>query len=133
MFCDIKFVCRSNDEYSTKLKEVDWVVVATPNDTHFKIVRDCITARKNVFCEKTLTPTEEQSNQLFKYADLMGVKLYVNDIQNYRDVKWDLLKNNLIERKKKDKFNHSYYETKDLLYRLAYHDIYYLYEYIQKK
>ena len=131
MFCDIKFVCRSKDEYLTKLKEVDWVVVATPNDTHFKIVRDCITARKNVFCEKPLTPTEEQSNQLFKYADSMGVKLYVNDIQNYRDVKWDLLKNNLIERKKKDKFNHSYYETKDLLYRLAYHDIYYLYEYIK--
>ena len=131
MFCDVKFVCRSKDEYHDKLKDVDWVVVATPNNTHYKIVKDCLNAKKNVFCEKPLTPTEEQSKQLFSYADFMGVKLYVNDIQNYRDVNWDLLKNNLIERKKKDKFNRDYYETKDLLYRLAYHDIYYLYQHIK--
>lgn len=130
-FCDVKFTCRSKDDYQSKLKDVDWVVVATPNDTHFEIVRNCILARKNVFCEKPLTPTNEQSEMLFRYAEIRKVKLYVDDVQNWREVQWDLMEENLIERKKKDNFNHSYYTTKDLLYRLVYHDIYYLYPYIK--
>ena len=83
-------------------------------------------AKKNVFCEKPLTPTEKESQLLFRYAKMNDVKLYVDDVQNWREVQWDLMEENLIERKKKDNFNHSYYTTKDLLYRLAYHDIYYL-------
>ena len=130
-FCDVKFTCRSKDDYESKLKDVDWVVVATPNDTHFKIVRNCILARKNVFCEKPLTPTKEQSEMLFRYAETNGVKLYVDDVQNWREVRWDLMEDNLIERKKKDNFNHPYYRNKDLLYRLVYHDIYWLYEHIK--
>ena len=53
-FCDVKFTCRSKDTYIDRLDEVDWVVVATPNDTHYVIVRNCISAGKNVFCEKTV-------------------------------------------------------------------------------
>ena len=78
---------------------------------------------KNVFCEKPLTPTFKQSIELYKIAVENNVKLYVSDVQNWRDIKWNLLENNLIERKKYDNFNHSYYTTKDLLYRLTYHDI----------
>ena len=130
-FCDVKFTSRSKDTYLDKLDEVDWVVVATPNDTHYVIVRNCISAGKNVFCEKPLTPTEEQSKLLFDYAEMKGIKLYVDDIQNHREIKWDLMENNLVERKKKDNYNHSYYTNKDLLYRLAYHDIYYLYPHIK--
>ena len=63
---EVKFVCNSKDNYESKLKDVDWVVIATPDDTHFKIVRNCILARKNVFCEKPLTPTYEQSKILFR-------------------------------------------------------------------
>ena len=130
-FCDVKFTCRSKDIYIDKLDEVDWVVVATPNDTHYVIVRNCISAGKNVFCEKPLTPTEEQSKLLFNYAEKKGVKLYVDDIQNFRSISYSFMESNFVERKKKDNFNHSYYKTKDLLYRLAYHDIYYLYPHIQ--
>ena len=120
--CDVKFVCKSNDEYESKLNDVDWVVVATPNETHFNIVRNCISAGKNVFCEKPLTLTEEQSKLLFNYAEMKGVKLYVDDVQNWREAQWDLMENNLIERKKKSNPG----SVKDLLYRLTYHDIYYL-------
>ena len=130
-FCDVRFTCRSKDTYLDKLDDVDWVVVSTPNDTHYEIVNTCLLYGKNVFCEKPLTPTKEQSESLFNTAKIKNVKLYVNDVQNFRDVNCDLLENNLIERKKKDNFNHSYYKNKDLLYRLAYHDIYYLYEYIK--
>ena len=103
--CDVKFICRSNDTYLDKLKGVDWVVIATPNDTHYEIVQNCLSADKNVFCEKPLTPTYEQSEKLFKLAKMRNVKLYVNDVQNFREIKWDLMENNLVERKKKDKLS----------------------------
>ena len=92
IFSDIEFVCRSKDVYLDKLDSVSWVVVATPNDTHYEIVKNCLNAGKNVFCEKPLTPTYEQSLELFKLAKENGVLLYVDDIQNHREVKWELLK-----------------------------------------
>ena len=130
-FCDVKFTCRSKDTYIDKLKDVDWVVISTPNGTHYDIVSDCILAGKNVFCEKPLTLSYKESEALYQMADYHDVKLYVDDVQNWRKVQWDLMEHNLIERKKKDNFNHSYYTNKDLLYRLAYHDIYYLYPHIK--
>jgi len=130
-FCDVKFTCRSKDDYISKLDDVDWVVVSTPNETHYEIVKKCLWFGKNVFCEKPLTLTREQSEKLYDIADMRNVKLYVDDVQNFREVEWELMEDNLIERKKKDNFNHSYYTNKDLLYRLAYHDIYYLYPHIK--
>ena len=59
-FCDVKFVCTSKDDYIWQLENVDWVVVATPDDTHYEIVKNCLWFGKNVFCEKPLTPTYEQ-------------------------------------------------------------------------
>ena len=131
VFADVEFVCRSKDTYLDKLDSVGWVVVATPNDTHYEIVKNCLNAGKNVFCEKPLTPTYKQSLELFKLAEENNVRLYVDDIQNHREIKWDLMEINLVERKKKDNYNHSYYSNKDLLYRLTYHDIYYLYPHIK--
>ena len=130
-FCEVKFTCRSKDDYMSQLKDVDWVIVSTPNETHYEIVNNCLLFGKNVFCEKPLTLTYEESETLYQVAKIQKVKLYVDDVQNWRKVQWDLMENNLIERKKKDNFNHSYYTNKDLLYRLAYHDIYYLYPHIK--
>ena len=39
----------SPKSYESKLKDVDWVVIATPDETHYEIVRNCIFAKKNVF------------------------------------------------------------------------------------
>jgi len=132
-FCDVKFTCRSKDTYLDKLDSVDWVVVSTPNQTHYEIVKDCLNAGKNVFCEKPLTPTYKQSKELFDLAKKMDVRLYVDDVQNHRELDWELSNYNLVERKKKDNYNHSYYENSDLLYRLGYHDFYYLYPYVKDK
>jgi hypothetical protein len=125
-FCDVKFTCRSKDTYLDRLDEVDWVVVATPNDTHYVIVRNCISAGKNVFCEKPLTPTEEQSKLLFDYAKMRGTKLYVDDIQNYRDYDFEIMEHNLVERRKSGGG-----DIENILYALIYHDIYILYKYIK--
>jgi len=126
-FCDIKFTCRKNKEYFHLLKDVDWVIVATPDETHYDVVKYCLCEGVNVFCEKPLTLTYQESETLFEIAETKNLKLYVNDVQNWRDIKWDLMEHNLIERKKKGKWS----SAKDLLYRLTYHDIYYLYPHIK--
>ena len=126
-FCDVKFICTSKDDYIWQFENVDWVVVATPDKTHYKIVEDCLSFGKNVFCEKPLTLTYEESEALYQIADYHNVKLYVDDVQNWIDVKLELMEHNLIERKKKSSLD----SVKDLLYRLAYHDIYYLYPHIK--
>jgi len=126
-FCDVKFICTSKDDYIWRLENVDWVIVATPDNTHYEIVKKCLWFGKNVFCEKPLTPTHQQSKKLYKLADMKNVKLYVDDVQNWTDVKLELMEHNLVERKKKSNLD----SVKNLLYRLTYHDIYYLYPHIK--
>ena len=127
--CDVKFVCNSKDNYKTKLDLVDWVFIATPNDTHFDIVKYCIESKKNVFCEKPLTPTYKQSLELFKLSEKHNVRLYVDDVFNWRDEAIDLRpllspKNDIrvIWRRKG-------YKKRDLLY----HDLYLLYPLLKNK
>jgi len=125
-FCDVKFTCRSKDTYLDKLDGVDWVVVSTPNDTHYEIVENCLISHKNVFCEKPLTLTYSQSKKLYRMAEIEGVKLYVDDVQNYRDYDFKISEYNMVERKKGGGGN-----MQSVLYMLAYHDIYILYEHIK--
>lgn len=122
---NIKFVCGSKEDYKSKLDLVDWVFVATPNDTHFDIVQYCIKLNKNIFCEKPLTPTYKQSLELFKLADEYKVKLYVNDVFNWRN-EASILKKEINKRDKiKVIWNR---ESNNKLYDLLYHDLYLLYD-----
>tara|TARA_Y100001972_G_C7583217_1_gene292500 strand:- start:27 stop:713 length:687 start_codon:yes stop_codon:yes gene_type:complete len=126
---DIKFIYGSKDDYKSKLNLVDWVFIATPNDTHYNIVKHCILSKKNIFCEKPLTPTYNQSLYLFKLAHKHNVKLYVDDVFNYRDEVEDLKKilknkNNLKVIWKK--------ESNNKLFDLLYHDLYLLYPILNK-
>lgn len=121
--CDVKFVCNSKDNYKTKLGLVDWVFVATPNNTHFDIVKYCLQGKKNVFCEKPLTPSYKQSKKLFNLAKEYSVKLYVSDVFNYRKEKKNI-KN--ISKPIKVTWNKV---SNNTLYDLMYHDLYLLWPY----
>ena len=55
--------------------DVDAVVVATPIDTHYSLVRDAILARKHVLVEKPLTASVGQAMELIALAENMGVTL----------------------------------------------------------
>ena len=120
---NVKFVCDSKNNYKDKLNLVDWVFIATPNDTHFNIVKYCLQHKKNVFCEKPLTPTYEQSKKLFNLAEEYGVKLYVNDVFNYREERKNI-KN--ITKPIKVTWNKI---SNNTLYDLMYHDLYLLWPY----
>ena len=45
----------NSKNYSLKeLDNVDWIVIATPNNTHYKIIKDCLKKRKIYFVKNHL-------------------------------------------------------------------------------
>ena len=49
--------------------EIDLVVICSPNDSHFSLVKFALENDKNVVCEKPLALTEKQSMELFDLAN----------------------------------------------------------------
>ena len=99
-------------------KDADWIIISTPNDLHYEQVSYWLSQKKNVFCEKPLTLTEQSAKELFDFADQMGVRLYVDDVFTWRD-DYDIY----------DDVNHFVWtkpNQKDTNYidRLAYHHFY---------
>ena len=99
---------------------INWVFIATPNDIHYEQAKYFIEQGVNVFCEKPLTPTYKQSKELFDLAEKHDVKLYVDDVFNYRNERTDI-KNltkpiEVVWNKVSD----------NTLYDLMYHDLYLL-------
>ena len=51
-----------------RLIQIAAVVVATPTSSHFEIVKQCLLKDKDVLCEKPLTVTTAESEQLIELA-----------------------------------------------------------------
>lgn len=56
-------------------EEIEMVVVLTPVDTHFEIIKSALEAGKHVYTEKTMTETTAQAAELLKLADEKGLYL----------------------------------------------------------
>jgi|TARA_R110000744_G_scaffold379867_2_gene499007 hypothetical protein len=122
---NVKFICRSNDTYEDKLDLVDWVFVVTPDDTHYDIVKTCILNGKNIFCEKPFTANFKQAMSLYGLAKTHGVKLYVDDVFNFRNELKEL--HDSIDRDREIKVVWNTLKSKNYLNRLVYHNLYMLY------
>lgn len=70
-----------DDLLASELK-IDLIHNCTPNGMHYEINKKAILAGVNVYCEKPLTLTLEESEELVKLAEEKGVKCGVNF--NYR-------------------------------------------------
>lgn len=57
---------------------IDYVVISTPNDTHYDVAKAFLTNGIHVFCEKPLCFTVEQAEELKKLADEKGLLFLVN-------------------------------------------------------
>lgn len=90
-----------NLDYLTNYKdllddiEIDGIVVATPAETHYEIVRDAILAGKDVFVEKPMTLDSRQAEELVAMAQgsilMVGhVLLYHPTIQKIKENIGDL-------------------------------------------
>ena len=127
---NLKFMCGKNTNYSKLIKKnnVSWVFIATPNHTHYKIVKNCLNLKVNVFCEKPLTESLLNSKNLFNIAKKNKVKLFVSDVYSFHNKKISKLKTkNIVYRSKKVKGNDT-----EFLNRFMYHDVSILYKFINK-
>jgi predicted dehydrogenase len=62
-------------------QRIDFVAIATPNDSHFRIAKTFVEAGFNVICEKPLTVDLDQANQLAELVRRVGVVFAV--MHNY--------------------------------------------------
>ncbi|MGJ8624285.1 MAG: Gfo/Idh/MocA family protein [Yoonia sp.] len=63
---------------SARADRVDLVTVATPNSTHFEITKAFLEAGFNVLCEKPMTMTVEEGEEIVKIAAKTGKTCAVN-------------------------------------------------------
>ncbi len=127
---NLKFVCGKKTNYSKLIKKdkLDWIFVASPNNTHHQIVKKCLKLKVNVFCEKPLTSSYLDSKKLFKLAKDNNVKLFVSDIYCYHDKSINRLKRQNIVFRSKKVGSRDY----EFLNRFMYHDISILYKFLKK-
>jgi predicted dehydrogenase/carbonic anhydrase/acetyltransferase-like protein (isoleucine patch superfamily) len=64
-------------------KDINAVIVATPAESHFSVVREALSAGKHVFVEKPLALTETEGQQLVKLAEVNELVLMVGHILQY--------------------------------------------------
>jgi len=101
-------------------RNFDWVFIATPTDTHFKIAKYFIEKGSNVFVEKPCTSTFEETEELISLASYHGVRIYIDDIFLYNPTVDKLVGQDItsFEWLKYGSFKDNIYNA------LAYHDIY---------
>jgi scyllo-inositol 2-dehydrogenase (NADP+) len=64
--------------------ELDLIIITTPNELHYPMVKSAVLAKKHVVIEKPFTVTFEEAEKLVHLAHEQGVKLCV-----YHNRRWD--------------------------------------------
>lgn len=65
------------------INDVRLIVIATPNDTHHPIARQCLAAGRDVVVDKPLTPTLDEALDLIQFARQQGRVLTVYQNRRY--------------------------------------------------
>lgn len=76
-------IVRSYEELIDR-KELDLIIVNTPDSTHYEYIRRALEAGKHVIVEKPFTTTVEQAEELVALASEKGLTLSV-----YQNRRWD--------------------------------------------
>jgi predicted dehydrogenase len=80
-FPDVGIV-RTLDELLA-IKEIRFVVIATPNDTHYALAHQCLAAGRDVLADKPFTTTFEEAIALVEFAKQQGRLLTVYQNRRY--------------------------------------------------
>ena len=123
----IQIVKNRRDRTKVNLNNLNWVFVTTPTNNHYSTVKKYLKKKVNVFCEKPLTNSIIKDKELFRLASKNKRKLYVSDVENFKNIKIKLKNKNVVLR---SKFSN---DKKNIVERLAYHDFTYLYKFLRKK
>ncbi len=65
------------------LNDVEAVVICTPTSTHFEYIRLVGKYVKNIFVEKPLTETQDESRQVLEYADVRKLNIQIGFIERF--------------------------------------------------
>jgi hypothetical protein len=121
-FATVKKKINSSIDYrKLKLKKIDWVFISTPNNLHYEQVKYFLKKKVNVFCEKPITLESSKTKELIELSYKNSVKLYIDEIESFKNKRLSISKKNLIFRSKL-----KHYSFRELLYALFYHDFYLL-------
>lgn len=99
---NIKYCCDLNEENLSKIKKlypvekttkdyrelvrdknVDAVVITTPVNTHYEIVKDCLKTKKHILVEKPFTSTSKQAEELLELVKKNNIILMVGHVYEY--------------------------------------------------
>ena len=72
-------------DYRKLLNIVDAVIVTTPTDLHFNIVKDCLNAGKHILVEKPITTTSKQGKILMELAQSKNLVLSVGYLYRFNN------------------------------------------------
>jgi predicted dehydrogenase len=72
-----------NMEELLAIREIRFVVIATPNDTHYSMARQCLAAGRDVLVDKPFTTTLEEAKSLVELAKRAGRLLTVYQNRRY--------------------------------------------------
>ncbi|MFP7736727.1 Gfo/Idh/MocA family protein [Priestia aryabhattai] len=75
-FNNSEILCFTNYHDLLAQKNIDAVIVNVPNDKHFEICRDALLAGKHVCCEKPMTLTLNEANQLVAISHETNLTLF---------------------------------------------------------
>jgi predicted dehydrogenase len=72
-------------------KDIDYVLIASPEHWHFQMSMDAADAGKHIYCEKPMTHTVEQSKKIVAKIKQKGVKMQVG-VQGMSDESYETAK-----------------------------------------
>ena len=83
----IKIIRSKNNYKDIDLKNIDWIIIASPNNLHYQHVKFFLEKKINVFCEKPLTTSYDLTKKLIKVSKKNKTKLYIDDIEIFKTKK----------------------------------------------
>lgn len=81
LYPDVRIV-RSVEEMLA-MSDIRLLVIATPNDTHYPFVHQCLAAGRDVVVDKPMAPTLGEAQELFRFAKERGRVLSVYHNRRY--------------------------------------------------
>ena len=117
----IEWVYGSKDKWWESTDDLDWVVIASPNEFHYEQAKHFLKKGVNVFCEKPATLSTHSLLELISLSELNDTFFYVDDVLIYENIKpinnfvykkWGGLSANIID-------------------RMAYHHFYLIYDMVK--
>jgi len=70
-------------------KDVDYVLIATPEHWHYQMIVDSLAAGKHIYCEKPMTKSIEQSKKVVARVKQSGLKMQVG-VQGMSDDSYEV-------------------------------------------